>query len=376
MQTSKAKPPVSAAAVKTIGIVGAGQLGRMLALAGYPLGLQFVFLDKSPDSPGGQVARIIPGEFNDPRKLAELAASVDLLTYDVENVSVDALGDIPKSKTFLPPVAALATGQDRLLEKELFQELRIPTARYRAVDSMPELEEAIQAIGYPAVLKTRRLGYDGRGQRFIRSPAELGSAFNALGGVPLILEQFIEFSREVSIIGVRSRSGQTAFYALAENRHRDGILRISMAPYHDKKLQALAQKHALRIMRHFDYAGVFTIEFFVSRGQLIANETAPRVHNSGHWTIEGAVTSQFENHLRALLDLPLGDTTTTGFSAMVNFIGQMPERDAVLKIPGAHYHDYGKQPRPARKLGHATLVCKTRKQLAACLKKFPGLVDD
>ncbi|HVC37274.1 MAG TPA: 5-(carboxyamino)imidazole ribonucleotide synthase [Gammaproteobacteria bacterium] len=373
MSSATAKPLATTSPAKKIGIVGAGQLGRMLALAGYPLGLEFVFLDKSTDAPGGQVGRIILGEFNDPQKLSELAASVDILTYDVENVPVEALGDIPKNKTFLPPMAALATGQDRLSEKQLFQALRIPTAKYRSVDSMPDLEEAIHAIGYPAVLKTRRLGYDGRGQRIIHSPAELGSAFNAIGGVPLILEEFIDFTREVSIIGVRNRRGQTAFYALAENHHRDGILRLSIAPCPDKKLQSLAQKHARRVMQHFDYAGVFTLEFFVKQGKLIANETAPRVHNSGHWTIEGAVTSQFENHIRAILDLPLGDTSPLGCSAMVNFIGELPPLADILKIPGAHYHDYSKQARPARKLGHATLVCKTRKELATRLKNFPGL---
>ena len=298
---------------------------------------------------------------------------MDILTYDVENVAVEALGDIPKNTIFLPPVAALAAGQDRLSEKQLFQTLKIPTAKYRSVDSMPDLEEAIHAIGYPAVLKTRRLGYDGRGQRIIYSPAELGSAFNALGGVPLILEEFIDFTREVSIIGVRNRSGQTAFYALTENRHRDGILRLSIAPYPDRKLQSLAQKHARRVMQHFNYAGVLTLEFFVKQGKLIANETAPRVHNSGHWTIEGAVTSQFENHLRAILDLPLGDTSPVGCSAMINFIGELPPLADILRISGAHYHDYGKQPRPARKLGHVTLVCKTRKELLMRLKKLPGL---
>lgn len=373
MSPATTKPPAGTSPAKTIGIVGAGQLGRMLALAGYPLGLKFVFLDKSTDAPGGQVGHIIPGEFNDPKKLGELAASVDILTYDVENVAVEALGDIPKNTIFLPPVAALAAGQDRLSEKQLFQTLKIPTAKYRSVDSMPDLEEAIHAIGYPAVLKTRRLGYDGRGQRIIYSPAELGSAFNALGGVPLILEEFIDFTREVSIIGVRNRSGQTAFYALTENRHRDGILRLSIAPYPDRKLQSLAQKHARRVMQHFNYAGVLTLEFFVKQGKLIANETAPRVHNSGHWTIEGAVTSQFENHLRAILDLPLGDTSPVGCSAMINFIGELPPLADILRISGAHYHDYGKQPRPARKLGHVTLVCKTRKELLMRLKKLPGL---
>ncbi|MGH8306692.1 MAG: 5-(carboxyamino)imidazole ribonucleotide synthase [Gammaproteobacteria bacterium] len=358
---------------KRIGIIGAGQLGRMLALAGYPLGLKFVFLDKSTDTPGGQVGEIILGDFSDPQKITALAAQADLLTYDVENVPVEALGDIPKQKLFLPPVAALATGQDRLLEKNLFRELKIPTPKFCPVDTMPDLEQAVQVIGYPAVLKTRRLGYDGRGQRIIHSPAELGSAFNALGGVPLILEQFIEFECEISVIGVRSRSGETAFYPIAENVHSNGILRYSIAPCSDPKLQKRAQTYARRVMDHFDYAGVLTIEFFVKSGKLIANETAPRVHNSGHWTIEGAVTSQFENHIRAILDLPLGDTSPLGYAAMVNFIGEMPPLESVLKIPGTHYHDYGKQPRPGRKLGHATLVCKTRKELMVRLKNFPGM---
>ena len=359
--------------IKTIGCIGAGQLGRMLALAGYRLGLKFLFLDKSKDAPGGQIGDIILGEFSDPQKIAELASKVDLITYDVENVPAEALAGVPKGKTFLPPVAALAAGQDRLSEKTLFNELKIPTTKFRAVQTMAEMEEAIHAIGYPAVLKTRRLGYDGRGQRVIRSPAELGSAFNALIGSPLILEEFIPFEREVSIIGVRNLQGETAFYPLSENTHRDGILRLSVAPYPDRKLQAQAQKYAKRVMEHFDYAGVLTIEFFVRKGKLVANETAPRVHNSGHWTIEGAVTGQFENHMRAILGLPLGETWAVGYSAMVNFIGSMPTRDAVLQIPGAHYHDYGKEARPGRKLGHATLVCKTRKDLMRRLKDFPGL---
>ncbi|MGH8398221.1 MAG: 5-(carboxyamino)imidazole ribonucleotide synthase [Gammaproteobacteria bacterium] len=359
--------------INTIGIVGAGQLGRMLALAGYPLGFKFVFLDKSADAPGAQVGEIMLGGFDDPKSLAQLAEAVDLLTYDVENVPVEALGDIPKQKTFLPPVAALATGQDRLSEKNLFRELKIPTPKFCPVEIMPDLEQAIQTIGYPAVLKTRRLGYDGRGQRIIHSPAELGSAFNALGGVPLILEEFIAFEREVSVIGVRNRAGAVAFYPIAENVHSNGILRYSIAPYPDPNLQKRAQTYARRVMDHFDYAGVLTIEFFVKASKLIANETAPRVHNSGHWTIEGAVISQFENHIRAIAGLPLGDTSARGYAAMVNFIGDMPPLESVLKIPGAHYHNYGKQPRPGRKLGHATLVCKTRKELMARLKNFPGM---
>jgi len=360
---------------KTIGIVGAGQLGRMLALAGYRLGLGFVFLDKSKDAPGGQIGDIILGEFSDPKKIAELAARVDMLTYDVENVPVEALAGLPPGKPFLPPVKALAAGQDRLAEKTLFNQLKIPTTRFHAVDNMLDLEQAAQIIGYPAVLKTRRLGYDGRGQRVIRSAAELGAAYNALNGATLILEEFVSFEREVSLIGVRNLTGETAFYPLAENTHRNGILRLSVAPYSDKRLQAQAQKYMRRILDHFDYAGVLTIEFFVRKGKLIANETAPRVHNSGHWTIEGAVTGQFENHMRAILGLPLGDTWAIGYSAMVNFIGSMPTLDQVLAVKGAHYHNYGKEPRPGRKLGHATIVCKTHKELMTRLKNFPGLND-
>jgi len=361
--------------IKTVGCIGAGQLGRMLALAGYRLGLKFVFLDKSKDAPGGQIGDIVLGEFSDPKKVAELAAKVDILTYDVENVPVEALASVPKDMTFLPPRVALAAGQDRLSEKTLFNELKIPTTKFRPVQTMADMEEAIQSVGYPAVLKTRRLGYDGRGQRVIRSPAELGSAFNSLNGVPLILEEFIPFEREVSLIGVRNTKGETAFYPLAENTHREGILRLSVAPYPDKKLQAQAQKHMKKLMDRFEYAGVLTIEFFVRKGKLIANETAPRVHNSGHWTIEGAVTGQFENHMRAILGLPLGETWAVGYSAMINFIGTMPTREEVLAIPGAHYHDYGKEPRPGRKLGHATVVCRTRKELMSRLKKFPGLTS-
>ncbi|HET7922513.1 MAG TPA: ATP-grasp domain-containing protein, partial [Gammaproteobacteria bacterium] len=255
----KSSNPAATPARRRIGIIGAGQLGQMMALAGYPLGLQFTFLDKSTDAPGARVGDILLGEFSDANKIADLAAQVDLLTYDVENVPVAALAGVPETTPFLPPVAALAAGQDRLTEKTLFQELKIPTPAFRALESMPELEDAIQHIGYPAVLKTRRLGYDGRGQRLIHSPAELGSAFNALSGVPLILEQFIPFEREVSLIGVRNRRGDVAFYPLSENRHRDGILRLSLAPCTDGKLQSLAQTYMRRLMQHFDYAGVLTI---------------------------------------------------------------------------------------------------------------------
>ncbi len=339
-----------------IGIIGAGQLGRMLALSGYPLGQRFVFLDQSDDAPGAQVGRIIEGAFDDPVQLAKLAAEVDVITFDVENVPVDAVREIARTRPFLPPVGALGASQDRLDEKTLFRKLRIPTPEFAPVDSLEDLLAAAKRIGIPGVLKTRRLGYDGRGQFFIRKETDLEEAWNSLGSVPLIYEGFIEFSREVSIIGVRSTTGEIRCYPLSANTHSAGILRHTIAPYRNARLQKQAETHLKRILKHFDYAGVLTIEFFVRRGQLIANEMAPRVHNSGHWTIEGAQTSQFENHIRAILGLPLGSTAAIGHSAMLNFIGTIPEVASVLRIPGVHFHGYGKDPRPNRKLGHCTVT--------------------
>jgi 5-(carboxyamino)imidazole ribonucleotide synthase len=342
-----------------IGVIGAGQLGQMLALAGHPLALEFLFLDSSADSPGARVGPIITGRFDDPASLRKLAAGTDLVTYEFENVPVAALEKVSRTRPCQPPIEALRVSQDRLLEKQLFQRLGIPTPPFRSVDSIDQLRAGVSAVGLPCVLKTRRLGYDGRGQHYLRRPADILPAWAALGGVPLILEGFVEFDREVSIIGARSTQGETRCYPLAENQHRDGILRVTKAPHRNARLQRAAERHLRRLLDHFGYAGVLTIEFFVQRGRLIANEVAPRVHNSGHWTIEGAVTSQFENHLRAILGLPLGDTSAVGHAAMVNYIGTMPDRERVLAIPGAHHHDYGKSPRDGRKLGHGTVVASS-----------------
>ncbi|MET0535019.1 MAG: 5-(carboxyamino)imidazole ribonucleotide synthase [Steroidobacter sp.] len=338
-----------------IGIIGAGQLGRMLALAGYPLGLRFVFLDQSSDAPGAQVGRIIPGAFDDAAKLAELAAEVDVVTFDVENVPVNAVEPIAALKPFLPPVKALGASQDRLHEKTLFRKLKIPTPPFMAVDSIEDLQAAVAQIGLPGVLKTRRLGYDGRGQFYLRKPSDIETAWQTLGTVPLIYEGFVNFTREVSIIGVRSTRGETLFYPLSANTHSEGILRYSVAPYRSTSLQKQAETYMRKLLKHLDYAGVLTIEFFVQGGKLVANEMAPRVHNSGHWTIEGAQTSQFENHVRAILGLPLGSTRPNGHSAMMNFIGSIPELGNILRVSGVHFHSYGKEPRPNRKLGHCTV---------------------
>jgi 5-(carboxyamino)imidazole ribonucleotide synthase len=342
-----------------IGIIGAGQLGRMLALAGFPLGLAFRFLDRSSAAPGGQLAPIHVGELDDVRLLGELAREVDVVTFDWENVSAAGLAAVEAQAKVFPPPAALAASQDRLAEKELFRRLRIPTPEFAGVDSERELEGAVGRIGLPGVLKTRRLGYDGKGQRVLHSPADLSPAWQELGTAPLLYEAFVNFSREVSLIGARSASGEMRFYPLAANVHREGILSYTVAPYSHRALQRRAERHMRALFTRFGYVGVLAIEFFVVRGRLLANEMAPRVHNSGHWTIEGAMTSQFENHLRAIVGWPLGATTPTGHSAMLNFIGRMPDRERWLAEPNLFYHDYGKEPRARRKLGHCTVLEST-----------------
>jgi 5-(carboxyamino)imidazole ribonucleotide synthase len=340
----------------TVGIVGAGQLGRMLALAGYPLGLDFLFLDPAADAPAGRVAPLLHGAFTEPRLLAELSQRSEVLTFDWENISVDALRALKGDTRIAPPIPALATAQDRVSEKKLFERLKIPTTRWMAVSSRAQLTRAIREIGVPAVIKTRRLGYDGKGQAVVRTQEDAEQAWEQLGTAPLLYEELIPFDCEVSIIGARSRRAEVAVYPLNGNVHSQGILRLTRAPFGPPRWQRLAADYLERVLTHFRYTGILTIEFFVRGGKLIANEMAPRVHNSGHWTIEGAVTSQFENHLRAILDLPLGSTRPRGFSAMLNLIGTMPAREGLLAGGELHLHDYGKQPRPGRKLGHCTLV--------------------
>jgi 5-(carboxyamino)imidazole ribonucleotide synthase len=339
-----------------VGIVGAGQLGRMLALAGYPLGIHCVFLDRSAAAPAAQVAPILTGELEDAAQLAALAARSDVLTFDWENISGSALAPLETLTQVRPPRAALEVSQDRLSEKALFSKLRIPVAAHAAIGDKEQLLRAARKLGLPGVLKTRRMGYDGKGQVVLRSPAQIDEAWEAIGGPDLIYERFQEFSREVSLVGARSATGQTVFYPLSANTHGGGILHYSIAPFVNAALERSARTYLKRVMNALSYVGVLTIEFFVVKGRLIANEMAPRVHNSGHWTIEGCVTSQFENHLRAICDLPLGSTRALGHTAMINFLGEMPDRERLLAIDGLAFHDYGKEPRPGRKLGHCTIL--------------------
>ena len=340
-----------------VGVLGAGQLGRMLALAGYPLGLRFRFLDPASEAPAEHLAERLAHGFHDSAALHRFTDGLVAVTYEFENVPVELVRQLARDLYVFPSPAALEASQDRLSEKSLFRRLGLPTAPFAVVQTRAELDRAVAEIGLPAVLKTRRFGYDGKGQARLRSPRDVESAWEALDGHPLLLEGFVSFERELSQIAVRARDGSMAFYPLVENHHGEGILRLSLAPAPNltPDLEALARAHAARVLEDLDYVGVLTIEFFEQDGRLIANEMAPRVHNSGHWTIEGAATSQFENHLRAGLSWPLGSTETAVPCAMVNLIGTAPDAVKVLAIPDAHLHLYGKSQRPGRKLGHVTL---------------------
>jgi 5-(carboxyamino)imidazole ribonucleotide synthase len=337
----------------------------MLALAGYPLGIACRVLDRTADAPGAQVAPIVQGELDDPAALLELASSVDVLTLEIENVAVEPLAALLDRIAIYPPPAAVAAAQDRLAEKTLFRKLGIPTVDFAPIDAASDLAVAGAALGFPLVLKTRRMGYDGRGQRVVHSAAGLDGAWRELGSSPSIAEAWCPFEREVSLIAVQGAHGERAFYPLAENMHRDGILRTTIAPYQNPALQRQAEDWLTALFGALDYRGVLTVEFFHTAAGLVANEMAPRVHNSGHWTIEGAETSHFENHLRAVLGWPLGSTSARGHAAMLNLIGRLPPSDVVLRMSGAHLHDYGKSPRAGRKVGHCTLVDADRTRLAA-----------
>jgi 5-(carboxyamino)imidazole ribonucleotide synthase len=351
-----------------IGILGAGQLGRMLALAGYPLGHHFRFLDPASDSPAGSLADHLAVDYADEGALEQFARGLDVITYEFENVPVDAVRYLEKFVPVYPPPMALEKAQDRFVEKSFFCELGIPTPRFCSGWGNGQTDE----IGFPAVLKTRRMGYDGKGQRIIQSAADLENETSN----GHILEEFVAFDRELSIIGVRNRSGETRFYPLVENHHHDGILRLSLVTGNvSAELQRQAEEYIKRVMSALNYVGVLAIEFFEKDGRLLANEMAPRVHNSGHWTIEGAVTSQFENQIRAVTDAPLGSTDPLGACAMINLVGNLPDVEFILKIDGAHLHLYDKTPRPKRKIGHITFVEKDLDKLQNKLDLLKEIAD-
>lgn len=354
--------------MSTIGILGGGQLARMLVLAGTPLGVGFRIFDPSADACAGQIAPLVMADYADEAALAAFADSVDVVTFDFENVPARAAEAVAARVPVFPNPRALAVAQDRLAEKTLFRALGLLTPDFAAVDTREDLDAAMRMVGTPSILKTRRLGYDGKGQYRLRSPADADEAWLALGGVPLILERFVAFDREASVVAVRGRAGDFRAWPLTRNWHCDGILSASLAiDDADAALRDSAVDAARQLAERLDYVGVFALELFVEGARLLANEMAPRVHNSGHWTIEGSHTSQFENHVRAVLGWPLGDTGLRAPSAMLNFVGALPDSRPVLAQSGAHWHDYGKSARPGRKVGHATLSLPSNGELAAAL---------
>ena len=340
-----------------VGVLGAGQLALMLAEAAPVLARKLpeashveVIVAGSPGDCAGRVAPLIETDLTDAESVRQFAAGVDLVTVESENIDAAVLEGL----NLYPNARAIGIAQDRLLEKNYFRECGIGTAPFAPVDSVDDLQRAIAELGLPAILKTRRMGYDGKGQVRLARPVEAAAAWVEVGEVPCILEGMVPFTSEVSLVAARNGSGEIAFYPLTDNHHREGILRTSIAPCDCATLQPTAEAYMREVLEHLDYVGVLAIEFFSLNGQLIANEMAPRVHNSGHWTIEGAETSQFENHLRALLNLPLGSTASRP-TVMLNCIGSMPPIEETDRFPELFRHDYGKEPRPGRKVGHLTL---------------------
>ncbi len=364
-----------------LGILGGGQLGRMLALSAHALGIRCRILDPDPDACAGQITDQIVGAYNDPDALARFVDRLDLATYEFEHLPLQTLRLISKQTALYPSLNAIEIVQDRLTQKKFLQSLGIPTTQFYEVNSRLDLESAVAETGVPAVLKTRYFGYDGKGQYSVRKTEEIDQAWSRLGERPLVLEAWVPFQRELSLIAVADKEGHVAFYPLIENHHQDHILQWSIAPAPDctDQQQAEAEAVAIKIVHALRYVGVLTVEFFEYEGQLITNELAPRVHNSGHWTIEGAKTSQFENHLRAIFGLPIGSTsasgatTAGGCSAMFNLIGSLDQVEAWRAVPSAHLHLYGKEARPGRKLGHVTVCADDQNAVREKLKPLNHL---
>jgi 5-(carboxyamino)imidazole ribonucleotide synthase len=355
--------------------VGGGQLGRMLALAGRPLGARFRFLEPGDDPPVGELGEVEKSSYDDPEALERFASGLDVVTYEFENVPVAAAQALANRVPVHPAPQALDVAQDRWHEKETFRSLGIPVAPSRRVDDRSGLARAVSEVGLPAVLKTRRLGYDRKGQAVLRSGEDLDPAWERLGGRPLILEAFIPFRRELSCLMVRSTTGEARVWPLAENRHEGGILRVSRVPALESgEATQAAGAYVARLMDHLGYVGVLAVEFFETDEGLVANEMAPRVHNSGHWSQDGAETGQFENHIRAILGLPLGSTEIRdGWAGMVNLIGGIPPEDEILACPGARLHLYDKAPRRGRKVGHVNLSASTRDALEERMARIEAL---
>lgn len=362
-----------------VGVLGGGQLGRMLALAGIPLGLRFRFLDPDPLAPARDVGEVVVGDFEDQSALARFADGLDVVTYEFENVPADSADWLAQRVQVWPPVHALRTGQDRVPENEAFTRAGLAMHPKVFVQSHDEIGAAMEQVGLPCVMKSRRGGYDGKGLRVVHTLDQARAAFAQLGAHGVVLEAFVPFERELSLVGVRGIDARFDAYPLVENRHESGILRETSAPAPHSpdvgaQLERDARVHMQTLMEGLGYVGVMAIEFFEFKGRLLANEMAPRVHNTGHWTIEGARTSQFENHCRAILGLPLGSCEAVGQSVMLNLIGDIPSPRDVLAIAGTHLHLYGKKPRPGRKVGHVTVSGLDAPEMKRSVAKVRGLL--
>lgn len=337
-----------------VGILGGGQLAQMLAQAGANLDMSFKFISPDPKACAAPYGDHICADYLDEQAYQQMLEWADVFTYEFESIPQSVVESLEKKLALLPSSKALNVAGDRFQEKTTFNTLGIPTANFAAVDSIESLQDAVAKIGLPAILKTRREGYDGKGQAVLRDANQLADAWQSVGQVPCILESMVNFSREVSIIAARSKQGDIVFYPLTENHHREGILRLSL-PLQNDPYQQQAEGLVKTLLDELDYVGVIALELFQVGESLVANEFAPRVHNSGHWTIEGAHTSQFENHLRAICGLPLGSAEAVNTSAMVNIIGKLPSEEDVDAIEGARFHDYSKDEKPGRKIGHITI---------------------
>lgn len=358
-----------------IGIVGGGQLGRMMAMAARPMNIEFTFIDPAPDACAQSFGVHLQCHYDDDFAIEELINTCQAVTFEFENVPPEAVAKLAQHLPANPNAQALQVARDRWHEKSMFVELGIPVPKLATIDSEADLLEAVASVGLPAVLKTRTMGYDGKGQKVLRNEADVAGSYSELGSVPLIMEGFVDFDHEVSMVAVRSQSGEVKAWPVTQNEHREGILHCSR-PVAAHLLQAQAAEYASKVMQHLNYVGVMAFEFFVTSEGLLANEIAPRVHNSGHWTIEGAATSQFANHIRAVAGLPIGSTEQLAPCAMLNVIGDWPNVEAVLAVPGASWHDYGKDARIGRKIGHITVTAPTEAELDTRLSQLEGLLNN
>jgi 5-(carboxyamino)imidazole ribonucleotide synthase len=338
-----------------VGILGGGQLARMMAQAGSSLGISFMFLCPDSHACAAPYGEHLCAPFDDKRAQERLSKWADVVTYEFENIPLSLVESFQQQIPLHPASSVLSVARDRLPEKLLFRTLGIHTAKFASVDSLEKLINTLEDFSLPAILKNRTQGYDGKGQALLRKESDLSAAWKEVGKFPCIVESMVAFTRELSIIAARNQKGNMVFYPVSENHHRDGILRLSISRQHDP-MQIRAEAIIRSIMDNLGYVGVMALELFQVGDQLFANEIAPRVHNSGHWTIEAAETSQFENHLRAICGLPLGNTSLVQTTAMVNLIGRLPVEAEIRNIPGSSTHFYGKVERPRRKVGHVTLI--------------------